>query len=72
MNSISIAIERDIPLPTVSFTYPYPDMKIGDSFYIEDVSLQVICNNNYRAGKRLSRKFIARSEGDGVRVWRLT
>jgi hypothetical protein len=45
-------------------------MEISDSFFVEDTSLQVICNSNYRMGKQLGMKFIARKENDGVRVWR--
>ena len=45
-------------------------MEVGQSFYIEGEQMQVVLNGNWRAGKKLGRKFIARREGDGVRVWR--
>jgi hypothetical protein len=45
-------------------------MEIGDSFFIKEVGLQVVLNANWRAGKRLQKKFIARKDGEGVRVWR--
>jgi hypothetical protein len=32
--------------------------------------MQVVLNGNWRAGKKLGVKFIARREGDGIRVWR--
>jgi len=30
-----------------------------------------VLNANYRAGKRLQRVFVARTEGDLIRVWRM-
>ena len=67
-----IAIERNIPPPDIKKrnSYPYKSMDIGDSFFIPEVSIRTVCNNNYRAGKTHERKFVARREGNGVRVWR--
>jgi len=69
---MSIAIERNIPPPDIKKrnSYPYKSMDIGDSFFIPEVSIRTVCNNNYRAGKTHERKFVARREGNGVRVWR--
>ena len=61
---------RELPKIRVRNSYPYKVMEISDSFFVEDTSLQVICNSNYRMGKQLGVKFIARKEKDGVRVWR--
>jgi hypothetical protein len=68
----NIVIEKDIELPTerTRHSYPYRMMEIGDSFFVEDSKISVMCNNNYRMGKLLKKKFIARVEGKGVRVWR--
>lgn len=67
-----IRVENNIPIPEgkVSRRYPHEDMEVGDSFFIAGVALQVVLNANWRAGKRYERKFIARKEGEGVRVWR--
>jgi len=67
-----IEISKHIPLPKtrVMKKYPYREMEIGDSFYVEGVSLQVICNSNWRYGKKLGMKFIASKDKEGVRVWR--
>jgi hypothetical protein len=46
----------------MSFAVPVADRK---------KTLQNVLNANYRAGKRLGRKFIARTEGDHIRVWRV-
>lgn len=70
MQMINVEISKDIPLPLPRRRYPYAEMQVGESFLVDGGSLQVVCNANYRAGKRLSRKFIARREEGGVRVWR--
>jgi hypothetical protein len=46
-------------------------MEVGESFFVRDGKLQIVCNANWRMGKKLGRKFIARREADGVRVWRV-
>lgn len=65
-----VEIDKEIPLPEPRKKYPYGAMEVGESFLVSSSSLQVVCNANYRAGKRLGKKFIARKEDSGVRVWR--
>lgn len=67
-----ISIDKDIPVPVKrrGKKYPYENMSIGDSFLIDNLSIQVVCNLNYRAGKKYGGKYIARTEEGGVRVWR--
>jgi hypothetical protein len=67
-----VIIDRTVPMPDsrVVRKYPHGEMEIGDSFFIKEVGLQVVLNANWRAGKRLQKKFIARKDGEGVRVWR--
>jgi len=67
-----LSVESSIPIPKIRMRreYPYKEMEIGDSFYVPMAKMQVVCNNNYRTSKLLGKKFIARREGDGVRVWR--
>jgi len=70
---MSIAIERNIPIPPErnrKNDYPYEVMDVGESFFVPDSDIQRVCNCNYRANKLLDKKFIARREGNGVRVWR--
>ncbi|UOF81618.1 hypothetical protein [Bacteriophage sp.] len=69
MNDISIS--KSVPLPVPRRRYPYKTMEVGDSFLVPDGKLQVVCNANYRAGKQLEKKFIARRTEEGVRVWRM-
>ena len=70
---MSIAIENNIPLPQERKrnTYPYRSMDIGDSFFIDNIAMNIVCNNNYQTAKRTGMKFTARREGNGVRVWRI-
>jgi hypothetical protein len=67
---IKVELEKDVPVPESRKRYPYREMEIGDSFFVEGGGLQNICNQNYRTGKKLGMSFIARKEVNGVRVWR--
>jgi hypothetical protein len=68
-----IEISKNIPIPESKTrpALPYKSMEIGDSFHIEGTSLQAVCNSNYRAGKKLGMKFIAKKDEKGIRVWRM-
>ena len=70
--TMSIEVEKNIPIPPEKKrnVYPYKVMEIGESFFVPAGKLQIVCNANYRTGKLLDRKFIARKDGEGVRVWR--
>jgi hypothetical protein len=67
---INLEVDKSVPLPEGKKRYPYKEMDIGDSFFVGAGKLQVVCNANYRASKRLGMQFIARKEVEGVRVWR--
>ena len=69
-----IAIEKhhSMPQARVRNSYPFKEMEVGDSFHVEGVSMQVVLNANYRAGKQLGAKFIARKDDKGIRVWRIS
>ena len=69
---ISIDVQKDVPVPEARKRYPYKEMEVGDSFFVEDGGIQNVCNQNYRMGKKLGMSFIARKEGTGVRVWRVS
>ena len=70
---MGIEIDRSIPVPSVRVQrkYPHEDMGVGDSFFLVGISMQVVLNANWRAGKRLGWRFTARREGEGIRVWRV-
>jgi hypothetical protein len=67
----SIVVEKGVPLPVIRVNYPYETMEINDSFVVSGKSLQVVCNTNYRVGKKLGMRFVARKCEDGIRVWRV-
>jgi len=71
-NSMTIEVEKNIPIPPEKKrnVYPYKAMEIGESFFIPTGKIQIVCNANYRTGKQLNKKFIARKDKEGVRVWR--
>ena len=69
---ISVGLDKDVPLPEARKRYPYKEMEVGDSFFVEGGGIQNICNQNYRTGKKLGKSFIARKEDNGVRVWRVS
>ena len=68
---IELTKEVPVPEPRIRNVYPYKVMEVGDSFLVPNVKMQIVLNNNYRTGKRLGMQFIARKEGEGVRVWRV-
>ena len=51
--------------------YPWPSMKVGDSFFCNSKRQVVISRAAILYGKRHNMKFATRKEKDGVRVWRI-
>jgi hypothetical protein len=51
--------------------YPYKQMLVNDSFFIPFANLRNVLINNYRYSKSLNTKYVARSEVNGIRVWRI-
>lgn len=61
----------EIPKARRKHNFPYGDMNIGDSFMVSDMKIGAMCNYNKRNGAKLGMKFVAKKEGDGVRIWRI-
>ena len=61
-----------VPNPRVVYAYPYESMEVGDSFTVPVTARAKVLNANYRASKRLGVKFSSKSEGDVLRVWRVS
>ena len=70
---MGIRVEKGVALPVerVERKYPHEDMEVGDSFAVPVGARAKVLNANYRAGKRLGMKFVARTEGEVMRVWRV-
>lgn len=66
-------VDKGIPAPKLreSVTYPYAEMEVGDSFYVEGGTLNRMCYQNRRAAVRLGWVFTVRKVEGGVRVWRV-
>jgi hypothetical protein len=64
-------IEKGIPIPTARRKwddYPFDEMEIGESFFVPgSTSTAIAAVGNRHKPKR----FTARKENDGVRVWRI-
>jgi hypothetical protein len=70
-----IKIERNIPFPAPSRKegfFPFPKMKVGDSFFAERNILQMGSSRQYWEKKLKGTKFVIRSVPNGVRVWRVS
>ena len=74
MTELRVQTGVELPAERARKNYPYAEMSVGDSFFVPNANLQVVCNANNRAGKRLNAVFIARKRTEGgtvgVRVWR--
>lgn len=70
-----IKIDKNIPSPPSGrgrkCKYPWVDMKIGDSFFIEGVKGRDFAATAYAAGKRLDMKFSVRTVEGGSRCWKI-
>lgn len=69
-------IDKNIPIPTVRrggyLIYPFSEMEVGDSFFVDDLGKgtalrNAACNYARRHGKR----FTVQAEKDGLRCWRI-
>lgn len=69
-----IKIDKKVPMPPLRAraTYPFRDMKPGDSFFVENGNNASIscCASNF-ASKNPGFKFTTRREGNGYRCWRI-
>ena len=64
-----ITIDKNVPFPgrALRSTYPFKDMKVGDSFFVPDRQTIFVRS----AEKGLGFTFRARRVDGGVRVWRV-
>lgn len=65
-----IKIDKHVPMPNIRGyrTYPWKEMKVGDSFFTDVPSIRQQASVT---GRRLSLVFATRREGEGFRVWRV-
>ena len=65
-------IETDIPVPvsTRSRKYPFLDMQVGESIWFDEQVNGRAYRSALSTGTRHNRKFVARKEDSGIRIWR--
>jgi hypothetical protein len=70
-----IKIEKGIPLLDRirgrRDRYPYKQMKVGDSFFVQNMNSKSLCSVSNYAAKHLGYKFIHRATNQGTRCWRV-
>jgi len=77
---MAITIDKNISIP-VSHNhkkYPFDEMEIGDSFYVEANGSQLnsvqtklkSAASHWMVRNRKSYLFVTRRQGDGIRIWR--
>lgn len=63
-----VRVEKKVPLPPGRTLYPWKDLKVGDSFFVENPHARP---NLYHAAKHHKIKIRVAIDGDGLRVWRV-
>lgn len=69
-------IESDVPFPArlrsdTQYRHPLKLMSIGDSYFVDDISLSKIERSIWPMASRLKIGVIFDKENKGVRVWRI-
>lgn len=73
-------IEKNIPIPSGTgitgrrAKYPFGEMEVGDSLFIDNEprgSQSGASMASKQHGARYGKKFTSRTEGNGVRIWRV-
>ena len=75
---MTFKIEKEIPIPKKIggngrlSKYPYKDMDIGDSFFVEKQGVRgKAVQSGYHFARKHGKKFTARPVEGGVRIWRV-
>ena len=50
--------------------YPWNELNVGQSFFVEGAPLRSMTSTASHAGRRYGKKFVVRLADGGVRVWR--
>lgn len=73
MKNGGFKIEKNIPVPDGyrRSNWPFDEMEVGDSFAVPKAKARVAKQAAYNRNKGIDRRYVTRSEGDGVRIWRV-
>ena len=66
---MTINIDKDTPFPEPKKRYPFDEMEVGDSFFAKRTTQQLL--SSAARHQKDGRKFTARAENDGARIWRV-
>lgn len=69
-------VERKVEIPprTKGLKYPWDELKVGDSFFVDQKVTSngmYSCAANYNRRAKKPIKISVRKEGNGIRVWRV-
>ena len=74
---MTFKIEDDFAIPaerqprTRRSKYPWAQLEVGQSFFVDGALLRSKSSTASHAGRRSQKKFLVRAADGGVRVWRL-
>ena len=71
-----IRIDKDIPIPDKKKAwawrkYPFPDMKVGDSFFVPKMAPGHLSTASKRYKVQFGMEFTSKRESNGARIWRI-
>lgn len=77
-NHTEYKIEKRIPIPARIYggagrpeKYPWGSLRVGESFFVGDRSIQTVSSAAGFAAERHNAKYTCRTVDGGVRVWRV-
>jgi len=71
---MNIKIDKNVPIPETAgngAVYPFAEMEVGDSFYVEGKTSNQLQNAASHWRKRKGWKFATRTKEGGARIWRV-
>lgn len=71
MSSDEFKVEKGVPLPPPRAIYPWSEMEVGDSFFVDDPRMRDLVRRAAAWERRRSgKRFTVRKVRGGLRVWR--
>ncbi len=72
-------IDKNIPFPSRNSwhaKYPFPEMEVGDSFFVPNKTTRDLCGTvagwtKRHPGAKFTSRTVRENDIDGVRVWRV-
>lgn len=71
---MTFKIEKNIKPPASRASYPFKEMKVGDSFLVPNPSTELshsVRISSYGYGRNNNKRFSVRKAEGGIRVWRI-